>query len=338
MEARDLIRLLSGDNPKLQLYALKEWENSHRHDPEPLLTALDVSETEVVHRALTLATRYHPTACAAKVIRLTEAADARFRRMAVEHLAPAMGQPAQQALTSLLAKERDPFVLASAVTTAARLRLAASLLKPFLTHQEIRLRSNTIRALGALGSPEIRPLVEPALKDPALRVQGEALIALAPLISPADLLAHIRRRLESPDSMVRAATIIITAQLPLTQRLVLILERLQDPELRVVHCALRALAQLQDPTAIQHLIECYFSIDHPDTRKLLLQSLATMPSRLTLAQFVQIAPAAQVDSTRLSRILTLIGRLPDWEPFLPWLLNALERSDDGLRLQGLELV
>ncbi len=338
MESHELIKLLSGGNLKLQLYALKEWEQHHRHDPEPLLRALDVNDAEVVYRALELAARFQPAACAAKVIRLTEAPDSRLRRMAVEHLSPAMGRAAQNALQQLLLKERDPFVLASAVTSAARLRLSPDTLKPFLKHAEIRLRANTVRALGALGSADIRPLVEPALKDPSLRVQGEALIALAPLVSAADLEAHVRRRLESTDPMVRAATVIITAQLPLAHRLSLILDRLADPELRVVHCALRALAQLPDPMAAQHLIECYFSTDRPETEKLLQQSLCRLPSIVTLGHFVQIAPAAQVDSKRLSRILSFIEQTSDWEPFLPWLLSALERPDSSLRIKALELV
>ena len=338
MEFSDLNNLIKSGKTTLALHALQEWEKDFSSHPEPLLQALRNTDPKVLEQALQLAEKYHPQTCAESIAGLLRNNDARLRRLAVQTLMPSMGKPAEDALKSLFPEEHDVFVLASAVTAAARLKIGLEYIRPYLGHQDIRLRANSVRAAAILGRNLLPGLLEPFLQDPALRVQNEALKGLATLASETDLEKLVLQRLNSPDAASRAATIFATGELPLSRKTVFQINALSDPDGRVVCCAIRALAMLRDPLGLRAIIECFLTSPDENLALLALKHLRAEDTGRIIAFADSIARPAVASQVLIARVIQAAETSSNWEPFLPWILGGANRKEDRVRLQALRFI
>ncbi len=338
MDFNDISQLIRSGKPALALHALQEWEKDFSRHPEPLLLALQHHDAKVIEVVLGLAEKYHPAACGIQVSSLLKSENALIRRLAVQAMVPAMGKPALEALRLLFVDEQDVFVLASAVTAAARLNAGLELVVPFMQHPDIRLRANAVRAAAALGKEKLPGLLEPFLNDTALRVQNEALKGLATLAPETELEKLVLQRLNSPDAATRAATIFITGELPLSRRVVFLINALTDVDHRVSGCAIRSLAILRDPLGIRALIEAYLTT--PDTAQAtsILRQLKPEDSERIVSFADGIARPVTAQPLLAERVIMAAAHFPNWEPFLPWILGAANRKEPHIRQTALKII
>lgn len=337
MDAKELLQLAKTGKPRLMIVALQAWEKTCPADPEPLMIALRTGSVEVIRMALPLALRYHPGPCRALILDLLSHPDPVLRGLGVEQLGPELGPAASRALQAMLERESEARVLASAVLAAGRLRLPSDLLASFLKHKDPRVRANAAWGL-VLAGGSVRQWLEPLLHDPSLRVQNEAIKGLAGQIKAADLEALIMRRLASPRVDVRAATAYLTGELSIPRRVPLLIEALQDPEIGVVRCAARALARTGDPLGSRAIVDGYLQAPEAGRSAAFLAGVLNLPP----GRVVEVADRSWAPATApvpvAERLLALVGRFSQWEPFLPWILGCLDRSERSLRLEALRLI
>ncbi len=338
MEFDDLNKLIKSGKPALITHALQEWEKDFTAHVGPLQKALKFSDPLIIEPALKLAVKYHPQACGAQILALLTSPETIIRRLAVQSLEAVMGKPAEEALTKLLQSEADVFVLASAVTAAARLNIGLDNIRPFLSHSDIRLRANTVRAASLLGRDLLPGLLEPFLKDPALRVQNEALKGLATLASENELEQLVLQRLNSSDVLTRAATVFVTGELPLSRKIIFLVNALSDVDRRVAGCAARSLAILRDPTGIRAMIEAFLTSQDD----LLAGSVIRQLSAEDASKIVAFADNLGRPPTALpilaTRVLQAAEIMENWELFLPWVLGSANRKEPHIRQQALKFI
>ena len=338
MDFNDISQLIGSGKPALALHALQEWEKDFSRHPEPLLHALQHHDAKVIETALNLAEKYHPATCGVQISALLKSENALIRRLAVQALVPAMGKPAMDGLRLLFVDEKDVFVLASAVTAAARLGAGLELVVPFMQHPDIRLRANAVRAAASLGREKLPGLLEPFLNDPALRVQNEALKGLAILAPETELEKLVLQRLNSPDAATRAATVFITGELPLSRRVVFLINALTDVDHRVSGCAIRSLAILRDPLGVRALIEAYLTTPDAAQAASILRQLRAEDGERIVAFADGISRPVTAQPLLAERMILAAAHLPNWEAFLPWILGAANRKEAQIRQNALKII
>ena len=338
MDFNDISQLIRSGKPALALHALQEWEKDFSRHHEPLLLALQHDDARVIEAALGLAEKYHPASCGVQVSALLKSENALIRRLAVQAMVPSMGKPALDALRLLFVDEKDVFVLASAVTAAARLAAGLELVVPFMQHPDIRLRANAVRAAASLGKEKLPGLLEPFLNDPALRVQNEALKGLATLAPETELEKLVLQRLNSTDAATRAATIFITGELPLGRRVVFLINALTDVDHRVSGCAIRSLAILRDPLGIRALIEAYLTTPDSAQAASILRQLKAEDGEKIVAFADGLSQPVTAQPLLAERMVLAATHLTNWEPFLPWILGAANRKEAHIRQAALKII
>ena len=338
MNFNELNSLIKSGKPALAVHALHEWEKDFSSHPEPLQHAIKSSDAQVLELALQLAEKYHPLTLGPAITGLLKSDQALIRRLAVQSLLPVMGKPAEDGLKALFPDEKDVFVLASAVTAAARLKIGLEYIRPYFNHPDIRLRANTVRAAAILGQQLLPGLLEPFLNDPALRVQNEALKGLAILAPEKDLEQLVLQRLNSTDAPTRAATIFITGELPLTRKTVFLISALSDLDNRVSGCAVRSLAILRDPLGMRALFECMLTSADEKLAMQVLKQLQPQDAARLVAFADNLGRPATALPVLISRVLLAAESFSDWEPFLPWVLGGANRKEIALRQQALRFI
>jgi len=338
MNASEILRLLSESNPKLADYALKSWAKVCPNDPEPLMKALRSPDAGTARKALKLACTHHPKACAASIVELLHHPDYIVRRETVLRLDPSMGSLAAKAIRQIFATDSHPHVLATAVVAVGRFQLESDLIKPFLTHSDDRVRANSIRGLVMLAPKDLRQLIEPRLHDSSMRVQNEAIKALAPLIKEDELEKLILRRIASPEPGIRAATADLIANLPLSRKIAHLSGMLGDPETRVISATARALSQLGDAIGMRSIADKYLSTPSEAVAEGLVEALSTGSPEKLVSTAERYLPVVTAPEVIIRRILKLTGKTSEWESFLPWILGAVGRHESDLRLSALEIM
>lgn len=338
MELADLNQLIKTGKATLAAHALIEWEKNFSYQSEPLINALKLNDPAVLEQALKLAEKYHPAICASFVAALLKSGDPLTRRLAVQSLSTSMGTNASEGLKVLFTSESDVFVLASAVTAAAKLNIGLEYVTPYFTHSDVRLRANAVRAAAVLGRSQLPQLLEPFLADKALRVQNEALKGLATLASEADLETLVIQRLTSPDAPTRAATIFITGELPLGRRVVFLINALTDLDPRVTGCAVRSLAILRDPLGLRALIETYLNTPDDVFARMIIKQLAPADGERIITMADILARPVTCSALLSGRILLAADSMKPWELFLPWILGAANRKEPELRQHALKII
>lgn len=338
MENAEIHQLLAADNPKLADYALKCWLETCPNDPEPLMLALRSSDPGTLRKALKLAVAHHPRACLASIVELLKHSDHVVRREVVMRLVPSMGPAAATAIRQLFASDTHPHVIATAVVAVGRFHLESDLIKPFLTHDDDRVRANTVRGLALLAPPNLRQLIEPCLQDSSTRVQNETIKALAPQISEEEIESLILRRIASPDVRIRAATADLVGNLPLSRKIAHLCTMLSDSEPRVIAVAARALAQLGDSTGIRTLANKYFTAPDEEIAKELADVMATIPIDKVIAIAERYMPVQAAPEMIVQRTLRIAADSPNWEAFLPWIIGSVQRHESELRIAALSII
>lgn len=338
MDLSDIKQLIATGNPKLVLHAVSAWEREHSHQPEPIIDALKSSDTAVLEAALKAVSGRHPKICASYVAGMMQNSDSSIRKLAVQWALPAMGKAVSDALKQLFETEQDVFVLSLAVTTAANLNIGIEYVEPFLAHEDVRVRANAVRSIAAMGGDRTRQLLEPKLKDPALRVQNEALKALAGMVHQSELEKLITGRLNSADPAIRAATAFVTGELPLPGRVDLLCSVLDDSEPQVVKCAARALCSMEEKTGLKAVAEAYLKIQVSDLEEEVAADLAAADAGIFL-RTASGAEASGFSHEVLVRKVMLVARhASDAFLFNTWVNSALEVKDPVIRIQALKMV
>ncbi|HNW35486.1 MAG TPA: hypothetical protein PKM25_11175 [Candidatus Ozemobacteraceae bacterium] len=338
MDASEILRLLAEPNPKLADYALKRWVEVCPNNPEPLMKALHSTDAGTVRKALKLACTHHPKACVASIVELLHHPDYLVRRETVLRLDPSMGPLAVTALRQVFATDSHPHVLATAVVAVGRFRLESDLIKPFLTHSDDRVRANSIRGLVMLAPEDLRQSIEPRLHDSSMRVQNEAIKALAPLIREDELEKLILRRISSPEPGIRAATADLIASLPLSRKIAHLSGMLGDKAARVTSVAARALSQLGDSVGMRAIADTFVSTPDEAIADGLVEALTAGPLEKLVSTADRYLPVVTAPEAIIRRILKLTARSKEWESFLPWILGAVGRHESRLRLSALEIM
>lgn len=338
MEAWEYRKLAGTGNRKLVLYALERWEEECSHNPEPVIIALGSSDSEILRRAISLAVRFHPSSSVSSILALFSRSDPLHRRLAVEAIVPSMGAVAEMRLKELLSVEQHPFVLASAVIALARLNMSIELLKPFLSHPDMRVRANTVVALGKLSNPETCELLKPFLEDPSPRIQNEAIRALSRYVSEFECESFILKRMSSPDEVIRASITFLTGELQISRKISLLIGMLKDPSESVVACALRALEKNADPMGLRAVVELFFNTNFKSLFPMIFSCLKKADPGRIVSQAERYGSPAEVSETTAKRILDFAKVSPSWEIFLPWIMTCLQRQEKELRYLALEIV
>lgn len=338
MNLNDLKELIATGKPALQQHALQIWEKEWSKQPEILFAALQSNDTDTLTLALDLSAAYYPEKSASRIVKLLESKNPTIRRLAVQALTPAMIKAGAEGLKDLLKKEKDVFVLASAVTAAARLGFNVATIEPFLRHKDIRLRANSVRAAAVIGRERLRELLEPMLKDSSHRVQNEALKGLAQLIPETELEKLVLRRLKNEDSTVRAATAFLIGELPLSRKVGFLLDALKDQDERVVVCAVRALVRLDDPIGMRSVVEMYLHTDQFPGIDRIARIISPVAGERLLNAADKHAHPAEADSKTVHRVLLVARQQKNHEPFLPWLLAALRKCNGEPRMIALQII
>lgn len=338
MDLNDLKQLARSASPALQQHALQIWEKEWSKQPEILFDVLRSENAETLETALNLAVVYFPEKSAGRIANLLDSSNATIRRLAVQALTPAMNKAAGEKLKQILKKEKDVFVLASAVTAAGKLGFDVATVEPYLKHQDIRLRANAVRAAAIIGRERLRELLEPRLKDASYRVQNEALKGLAQLIAETELEKLVNKRLQADDPSIRAATAYLIGELPLSRKTGFLIETLKDPEDKVIICAVRALVRVNDPIGMRAVIDFYLNCKNESLLEILARIFAPASSeRLLNAAGRQIHPAEAEERT-INCVLLVAMHQKNHEPFLPWILAALRNCQGKVRLMALRLI
>lgn len=338
MELADILSLIKTGKPALVTHALSEWEKTMSHQSEPLISALKLDNAASIEAALKLAEKYHPGVCGPFIANLLKNQDALIRRLSVQSMVPAMGGICADALRQMLIHEQDVFVLASAVTAAARMNIGLEYIKPYLNHEDVRVRANTVRSAGLLGKDNLHELLEPFLEDKALRVQNEAIKGLATLIDEAELEELVIKRLTAPDVATRAATVYITGELPLSRRVVFLIDALADPSMPVASCAARSLCLLRDTLGLRAVIESYLKSSDEKYADSILKLLEPADSAKLLAIAENYAHPSTVAPGIAAKMLMAADFFTDWEPFLPWIVAGVDRKEPEVRHLALKLI
>lgn len=338
MQNSEINQLLTANNPKLADYALKRWAEVCPNDPEPLMLALRSSDSGTVRKALKLAVAHHPKACIASIVELLKNPDHIVRREVVMRLDPSMGLTAATAIRQLFTSDTHPHVIATAVVAVGRFRLESDLIKPYLTHEDDRVRANSVRGLAMLAPPDLRQLIEPLLQDASTRVQNETIKALAPLISEEDIESLILRRIASPEVAIRAATADLIGNLPLSRKVAHLCTMLSDSEARVTVVAARVLAQLGDTTGIRTIANKYFTTPDEAVAAGLVDVMSLIPIDKVIALAERYMPVQAAPEMIVRRTLRLAAESKDWEVFLPWIIASVQRHESDLRIAALSIM
>ncbi|MBF0501055.1 MAG: hypothetical protein HQM09_13030 [Candidatus Riflebacteria bacterium] len=335
MESWEIIKLLGTGNVKLALHALDRWGKDASFDPEPLLAALTSSDPTVLKVALAHAAERHPTACLGAVTALFQREDPVARRLAVEAMIPAFGDIARERLEQLLEKEQHPFVIASGVKAASRMGVKAERLTPFLKHEDSRIRANTTRAIVATKAPPdiMRSILEPLLKDPAPRVQNEALRGLAGMIPPEELREIVQKRRAAYDGEARTSLVHLIYDLPLPGKASLLAELLDDANPEVEVAAASCLAKIGDSESWKALADGYLRQAEPARAEAILKLIPAVPANVVLFATERGGGRIVDASSELARRVLAFAAIVknDWQLFIPWILGGLERRENEIR-------
>jgi len=338
MDSFELKRLAGSNNPKLVKFAIERWLKSDSRDPEPLRLALASDQIEIVKTALPSALLHFAEACRPQILGFFTHENHQYRKAAVEAVCVSAEGWILEATRTLLEKEKHPHVIASAVIAAGRLNFNMDLLKPFLSHHDGRVRANTVRAMSASANPRNREMVIPLLNDPSIRVQNEVLKVLGGFASQTELNDLVNKRLNSPDSLVRASTAWILADLPVSDRVGLLSEKLKDPVESVITCACKALVKIFDPAGLRNLANFYLTTEKNTLVPWMKSILAPLDPHNFLRKAETLGAPESILEETLSRLLLLGKESLFWQPFLPWIHGALRRREKHLRLAALKII
>lgn len=338
MNVKDIRKLINSGKTSLVLHGLHQWEQHANHLPDILIDAIKSDNVEILKFVLQLARKYHPKVCAPFIQKLLLDGNTDIKRLTIQYITIDMGSKFVETVKTILSKEKDVYILASAVVTAAKIGVDSKAVIPFLKHQDIRLRANATRAVAELAPANLRNLLEPLLKDKSLRVQNEAIKGLAKLISEKDLEALIRKRLSANDSKIRAATAYITGELPINNAQALLVNILRDRDSSVSVCAVRSLMGMKSATAWREIIDIFFKTKNEDLINILLNNAENVPARLFLNIAEEYKKTDQEYSEVAKSVLKFASRLEDWEPFLHWVMINISNENLINRRIALEFV
>jgi len=130
----------------------------------------------------------------------------------IEHIRNMLSTPADSKvvaeLASILKNEKDEFVLAYAITACSKVQGTRNIstLKKFLSHENPRIRANTVEVLGELEGVDLLSLMKPLLKDANNRVRANAIVALKKYPN-IDHVALINEMIKSSDKLMVTSAI-----------------------------------------------------------------------------------------------------------------------------------
>lgn len=176
--------------------------------------------------------------------------DYKDRLAAVMEISSTGNAEYKQKLLKMLETEDHAFVRAALISCLKLFmdKAEASVLSPFLSDADNRVRSNTIEALEYLKAEEVIPALFSALSDPDNRIRAVAAKALQSF-GEEKVFAELKKMLESPEEWMKSSAIYALSHIQAGEAIELLLEAARlatSAEIRIR--AIVALANYYDST------------------------------------------------------------------------------------------
>lgn len=179
-----------------------------------------------------------------------ESEDYSERLRAVMSIAAGNKAEYKEKLLFMLKIEKHDFVKASLISCLKKFlsKDQASLLSPFLSDPDSRVRSNTIEALEYLKDEKAIPLLFPALEDPDNRIRASAAKALQ-TFGEEKVFAILRKMLRSHEDWMKGSAIYALSHIQAGEAIQMLIEAAREgnPDTRIK--AIVALANYHDQTS-----------------------------------------------------------------------------------------
>ena len=155
--------------------------------------------------------------------------DYQVRLQAVQEAGVASMAPLLPFLLTRLKEEDSKYVLASLVKVVASLGGSRVVddIKPFLRHDDGRVRANTVEALGSIGIKDVFDLLLPLLNDEVGRVKANTVQVLWSF-SQKKVIQKLEKMVESPEIWERSSAIYTLERIPVPRVLPLVKKLLRD--------------------------------------------------------------------------------------------------------------
>ncbi|HNY11129.1 MAG TPA: HEAT repeat domain-containing protein, partial [Candidatus Wallbacteria bacterium] len=144
-------------------------------------------------------------------------------------------------LSAVLKNEKDEYVLAYAITACSKVQGTRNIstLKKFLSHENPRIRANTVEVLGELEGIDLLSLMKPLLKDANNRVRANAIVALKkyPNIDHVSLISEM---IKSNDKLMVTSAIYSIIQIK-ADTIELLKDLVKNPDEEIKERAMSAL-------------------------------------------------------------------------------------------------
>lgn len=184
-------------------------------------------------------------------------------------------------LLALLEREKHPFVISKLTKVVGQLGTAAQIpaLVPFLSHEDDRIRANTVEGLDAIDDDAKFPHLMRLLDDPSPRVKAAALRAIRAL-GGTKFAQLVGRMMADPDDNVRRSVLFVLAGMhnPFARSRLIKFLRDDDPEIRCRAADL--LVTYADPEAATGIVERLPSERTDRVREAFQTALRGMRSRV----------------------------------------------------------
>jgi len=115
----------------------------------------------------------------------------------------------------LLARERDPRIIATAIRALAQIgnEKTVTLLQVYLYFSDARIRANAVEAIEQLGQHEsIISMLPPLLNDPDNRVRANVIKAIG-AVDPSEVLSHLQKMLRHKQLPQRSSAVYVLSQI-----------------------------------------------------------------------------------------------------------------------------
>ena len=240
--------------------------------------------------------------------------------VAIHFLEHFPGDQANDSLVALLTHP-DAHVRATAASALGRRAGARYVdrLTPLLSDPDPRVRANVVEALAMAEDPALVEKVQPLLNDPSTRTRVNTVLTIAAIqgVSAAVESLPLIRELAHGDEKARSTATFALGRLPLDDSMDLLVELLNDPELRIRCEAAQALGRIGTPRVIPPLIETLAG--PPELRHDTRRSLAAILKKCGAPCIQEMAETA-LHSERVeirSELADVLGRLKEPQAIEP---------------------
>lgn len=185
-----------------------------------------------------------------------ESEDPKLRIEAITQLASSGDPEAIELITQLISNETDIKVVATGISSLGRIgsEAAISSLQNFLSHEDNRVRANTVDAINTiLGIEKPKPMLEALLKDPCHRVRANTISALLST-KPKECFLPLHSLVNSSSADENIAAILIIEKFQFDTHLTMLEKFTHSTEPKVVERTKNVLSNWQGDKVLSNYI------------------------------------------------------------------------------------